>query len=258
MGSPLSEVYWPGDRQSFALVPQYFSCEGFGYNAELVSEPIDSYAAMFSDEYAGRVAIWNDAIWTIGLTVNYLTKHGLMMAPERGPGDLTQNEVDEVIRFLRRLKNSGQFRAFWTDYSEVTGLLASGEVAVCDAWIPAFENARRLSGARLSYVNPHEGNRSWFHGLGQSAFTSKVDEVAALANWRLDGWFGAQIAPLGYYSPTTTVESVLSAADFERWYGGLGRDSGSYDERTSNVAFWPGWPSESDYYFSSWSRFLAS
>lgn len=257
-GWPVSEVYWPDDSDAFAFVPQYFNCEGMGYNRDLTDKTIDSYAAMFDPEYAGRVAIWNDAIWTIGLVANHLTKSGQMPHPVNGPGDLTRDEVDVAIEFLQRKKRAGQFRAFWSDYSEVINLLASGDVAVADAWTPAFENAKRMSGADLCYINPKEGNRPWFHGIGLSTGSTKLNEVATLANWRLDGWFGAQVARLGYYSPTMTVESAMDPREYAVWYGGKGREAGSYDQRITNVAFWTQWPAEYDYYLSSWSRFLAS
>jgi putative spermidine/putrescine transport system substrate-binding protein len=257
-GWPISEVYWPGAPDRFACVPQYFNYEAMGYNRDLIEGRIDSYAAMFDPAHAGKVAIWNDAIWTIGLVAIHLAHSGRMPPPAGGPGNLTRDEVDIAIEFLKRRKRAGQFRAFWSDFSEVTNLLASGEVAVADAWIPAFENAKRMSGADLAYINPKEGNRPWFHGLGLSATSAKLEEVAALANWRLDGWFGGQVAPLGYYSPTTTVEAAMEASAYAVWYGGERRETGSYDERTANVAFWPQWPAEYDYYLSAWSRFVAS
>jgi spermidine/putrescine-binding protein len=253
----VSEVYW-SDSDDFAFVPQYFNCEGMGYNHDLTGTTVTSYGAMFDERYAGQVAIWNDAVWTIGLVANYLARSGQMPPPVKGSGNLTRDEVDVAIGFLQRKKRAGQFRAFWSDYAEVINLVASGDVAVADAWTPAFENAKRLSGADLRYINPREGNRPWFHGIGLSTGSTKMHEVAAFANWRLDGWFGAQVAQLGYYSPTTTVEAAMDPEDYAVWYGGKGREAGSYEQRTANVAFWPQWPTAYDYYLSSWSRFLAS
>jgi putative spermidine/putrescine transport system substrate-binding protein len=253
-GWPISQVYSDESRNEFKAVPSFFNYEAMGYNADRVDN-VTSYDALFDEQYAGGVAIWNDAVWTIGMTALYLSSAGEMSVGDLG--NLTQEEVDQVIQFLRQKKGAGQFRGIWSDYGQIVNLMASGEVQISDGWNPAFEDAKRQSGADLQYINPAEGNRPWFHTIAVSSEARNLEGAYALANWRLDGWFGAQIAPLGYYSPSTKVEEEMPAEDYEAWYG-HGRDAGSYEERTANVAYWPGYPEEIDYYLTSWNAFLAS
>jgi spermidine/putrescine-binding protein len=257
-GWPFSQIFTDDSQSQFKAVPTFYNYEAMGFNADAIDQDVTSYEALFDEQYAGQVAIWNDALWTIGLAGNYLVKTGDLAEPANGLGNLSTDEIDAVMAFLSERKAAGQFRAFWSDYGQIVNLMASSEVLISDGWNPAFEDAKRQSGLDLRYVNPAEGNRPWFHGLGLSARAQNPEAIATLADWRLDGWFGAQIAPLGYYSPTTTVEDEMSADDFDLWYNGNGRSSGSYDDRTSNVAFWPQWPDNYDYYLGQWSAFLAS
>jgi spermidine/putrescine-binding protein len=192
------------------------------------------------------------------MTATYLTKSGQMPAPKRNLADLTKDEIDQVVKFLKQKKSEGQFRAIWTDYGQIVNLMASEEAWISDGWNPAIEDAKRQSKLPLKYVNPKEGNRPWFHGTVMSKKGQNPEGVYAFANWTIDGWLGAQIAGLGWYSAAKTVEKFMKPEDYKFWYAGGGRDSGSFDERSANIAYWVSWPSEYDYFLSSWSSFLAS
>src|SRR5216117_2135545 len=94
------------------------------------------------------------------------------------------------------------------------------------------------------------------------------------------GLVGAQVAPQGYYSPTTTCETYLKASkrtdpqgrfnDYEWCYLGgeneepkkgwpiRGRDTGSFRKRWSNVMHWMVWPDDADYYAKRWNDFLSA
>ena len=257
-GWPMSQTYTDDAKTAFKGVPTFFNFEAMGYNQAKIPGGIDSYAAMYDSKYRNKVAIWNDAVWTIGMTANYLVASGQMPAPATNIGDLSTSEVDTVVAYLTKKKQEGQFRAIWSDYGQSVNLLASQEAWLADAWNPAFNDAARQSKLPLIYINPKEGNRPWYMSIALSKKAKNPEGVYAFANWKLGGWYGAQIAPLGYYSPTTTVKAAMEPAAYEMWYGGKGRPAGSYDERVANVAYWPGWPQQYEYYLAKWSAFLAS
>ncbi len=256
-GWPISQVFTDNTHKAFNSVPAFMNLEALGYNSARAAS-VTSYSVLFDPTYKGKVSIWNDALWTIGMTANYLTKSGQMPAPSKTLGDLTKPEVDQVIKFLKQKKADGQFRAIWTDYGQIVNLMASEEAWVSDGWNPAIEDAKRQSGLALKYTNPAEGNRPWFHGTSLTKNSQNPDGAYVFANWLLGGWFGAQVAQQGWYSTAKTVEQAMKPEDYKFWYAGGGRDSGSYDERAANIAYWPGFPTEYDYYLNSWSSFLAS
>jgi hypothetical protein len=90
---------------------------------------------------------------------------------------------------------------------------------------------------------------------------------------------GAQVAPQGYYSPTTTCEKYLktstktdpearSTTTTGGKHGGearaqerlaiRGRDTGSFSKRWSNIMHWMVWPDDPDYYAERWNDFLSA
>jgi putative spermidine/putrescine transport system substrate-binding protein len=84
------------------------------------------------------------------------------------------------------------------------------------------------------------------------------DLVYEYANWSLEGWWAAQVAGIGWYGATKKVKDYLPKDQYDFWYEGKGRDTGSFIERSKNVACWPHWPQEADYYLSRWLNFLAA
>lgn len=254
---PTSQVWQDvNDQKEFKAVPAIYNFEAMGYNADQIAS-VDSYATLFDAKYKGKTAIWNDAVWTIGMTALYLTKTGQMAAPKTFVGDLSAEEIDTVISFLSKKKSAGQFRAFWSDYGQSVNLLAAQEVWAMDAWAPAMIDAKTQSKLPLKYINPKEGNRPWFHGNAMSTKAKNPDGVIALANWMLEGWYGASIAPLGYFSPATSYEKYITPEDKAFVYDGKGLTNMSQAERVANVAYWPGWPTQYEAYLSKWSAFLA-
>jgi spermidine/putrescine-binding protein len=171
--------------------------------------------------------------------------------------DLAPKDVDKCIEFLTQKKKAGQFRAFWDDFGQIVNLMASGEVWISDCWNPVVEAAKK-SGFKGKYVNPIEGNRPWFHGIALSKDSKNADLVYEYANWSLEGWWGAQVLPTGWIPATLKAKDYLSKDVWDFWMEGKGRDTGAFVERAKNVACWPYWPKEADYYLSKWLNFLAA
>jgi hypothetical protein len=85
-------------------------------------------------------------------------------------------------------------------------------------------------------------------------------EVAmAYMDWCLDGWWGAAVAPQGYFSPSPEpVKTHLGVEEYTKWYLGAGRDTGPKKRRQANIGFWMIWPEHINAYIKEWSRFLAA
>jgi len=254
-GWPLSQVYTDETRKYFKCVPRYMNFEAFGFNSEKLPIDTNTYGALVDPKYAGRAAVWNDQVWTMSWVATYLNYHGKISVDD--VSDLSPPEVDKCIDFLIEKKKAGQFRAFWDDFGQIVNLMASGEVWLSDCWNPVIEAAKK-SGMKGRYVNPIEGNRPWFHSVAMSKNCKNPDLVYEYANWSLEGWWGAQVTPTGWIPATTKIKDYLSKEVYDFWLEGKGRDTGSFLNRSKNIACWPHWPKEADYYLSKWLHFLAA
>ena len=277
-GWPLAEIWVdPASQKEFKLVPQFFNCDSIGYRYDLTGEDVTSWGALFDPKYKGKVAIFNDSLLTPGWCAGFMKKNGL--ADIKRTGNMTHAEVDAVINFMIEKKKEGQFRAIWEDYGQAVNLLASGEVWLADCWNPVVEDVKK-QGVVCKYAFPKEGFTAWFHGVAVAKDTPNLDAAIAYVNFCLEGWWGAQVAPQGYYSPTTTCEKYLKTSkksdpqgefnDYQWWYEGgasedpkagwpiRGRDTGSFAKRWSNIMHWMVWPDDPDYYAERWNDFLTA
>jgi putative spermidine/putrescine transport system substrate-binding protein len=275
---PLVEIWVdPASQQEFKLVPQFFNCDSIGYRYDLTGEDITSWGSLVDLKYKGKVGIFNDSLLTPGWCAGYLKKNGL--ADIKRTDNMSHEEVDTVIDFLIEKKKEGQFRAIWEDYGQCVNLLASGEVWLADAWNPVVEDVKK-EGVVCKYAFPKEGFTAWFHGVAVAKDTPNLEAAIDYVNFCLEGWWGAQVAPQGYYSPTTTCERYLKDSfktdpekefsDYQWWYEGgaseepkegwpiRGRDTGSFSKRWANIMHWMVWPDDPDYYAQRWNDFLAA
>lgn len=257
-GWPVSQVWVDDSHQELKGVPHFWNFEGFGFVKEAAPD-LDaraSYGAIVAERFRGRAALWNDPLWTPSWVGLYLQKNNL--APIQSIAtDMTQPEIDTVMDKLKEWKKAGQFRALWDDYGGLVNLMTAKEVVIADAWNPIINDVTK-NGTPAQYVNPREGSRPWFHFLGITRGARNLEAAYAYVNWAISGWKGAQIASLGWYDATTNVKKFLDPKEYEFWYAGGGRDTGSMEERITNIAFWPRWPREMDYQLSRWLNFLAS
>ena len=277
-GWPLAEIWVdPSTQKEFKLVPQFFNCDSIGYRMDLIGGDIDSWGALVDPKYKGKVGIFNDSLLTPGWCAGFMKKAGL--AKIEKTGNMTHEEVDTVIEFMIERKKDGQFRAIWEDYGQCVNLLASGEIWLADAWNPVVEDVKK-QGVVCKYATPKEGFTAWFHGVAVAKDTPNLDAAIDYVNFCLEGWWGAQVAPQGYYSPTTSCETYLKTSkktdpegefnDYDWWYNGgasedpkpgwpiRGRDTGSFAKRWSNIMHWMVWPDDPDYYAERWNDFLAA
>ena len=277
-GWPLKEIWVdPATQKEFKLVPQFFNCDSIGYRYDLIKEDIDSWGALLDPRFKGKVGILNDSLLTPGWCAGYMKKNGL--ADIKQSHNLSREELDKVIDFMIERKKDGQFRVIWEDYGQCVNLLASGEIWLADAWNPVIEDVKK-QGVVCKYATPKEGFTAWFHGVAVAKDTPNLQAALDYVNFCLEGWWGAQVAPQGYYSPTTTCENYLKNStksdpegkinDYDWWYKGggspdpkpgwpiNGRDTGSFDKRWSNIMHWMTWPDDPDYYAQRWNDFLSA
>ena len=268
-GWPSKVVFWDENRDSFEGVPQFYNIDALGIlpHKFAPTQPDFSTPDTISILYEGRwrdvdlmskVSIQGDDIFGPGRAATYMGKHGKMDPPKVSYSDLRSDEVTNVIDFLIGAKKDGVFRLIWNNYGEAVNLLASEEVWAIDCWNPVVEDVKKR-GIPCWYIDVWEGGAAWVHTMCLSSEGPEPEVAMAYMDWCLDGWWGAAVAPQGYYSPTPArVQQHLSAEAYSKWYRGEGRDTGPKTRRQANIGFWMIWPEHINTYIKEWSRFLAA
>jgi putative spermidine/putrescine transport system substrate-binding protein len=250
------------------MVPAVYNYDSIGFNPSVLSdEEANTWTAIFDDKYKGKSGLNTDPLIALGQAI--LAMNSLGLSHVANPGNASQAEIDEAMKFLISKKKGGQFRALWGDFGELVNLMASGEMVVCDAWQPAIM-AVKAQGKPAKYAVPKEGYRAWAIGPSVIAGTANKDAVIAYADYWMSGPPSITVSEQGYYSPTTNIEKVMPAEKYAFWYEGkpwVGapdrgikegdlRDGGSLETRAGNVAYWHQWPDEYDLVIQKWDEFL--
>ena len=165
--------------------------ESIVVRTDLVDEVPTSWADLWNPAYAGRVSIPDTAE-----TNQVAAALALGIAD---PWNTTPAEDARIKQKLIDLKPS--ILTYWTDYSELSQMIASGDVWVASNVWPATVGLLQDEGVPIEYIKPAEGRLGWVCGYGISSNAQDVE----LAHAYLD----ARLAP----------ESSASLGN-EYWYGG--------------------------------------
>jgi putative spermidine/putrescine transport system substrate-binding protein len=191
-------------------IPTVVNADSMIYRKDRVGK-VDSYAAIFDKRFKGRVSMEDAWINSVIFTAIYLKESG--KASIKNPGDLTETELREVMRFLSEHARAGQFRKLWQGWTDGVRLITSGEVWVMTGWEPIVYEARRQKVA-VEYAVPKEGYEGWSNDLmlHPGAKKSGLLEVAhKFVEWELSGYYGAQLAQArGYVVP---IDSTVTYAE---------------------------------------------
>ena len=264
-----------GPSRYISMLPGWHNADSLGYNPEETGRPIESWAELFSEDFAGQVALLNAP--QIGVMDAALAVEGLGIFEFGDKGNMTREEIDFLVDFLIEKKQAGHFRAFWETFGQSVNLMVNGEVVLESMWSPAV-TAIKAEGVPCVYAFPKEGMRGWHGGCAISAKASgkALDQAYEYLNWWLDGWAGAFVARQGYYmSVPDNVKKHLEPEEWDFWYEGKPaarelpdpygaiivekgevRDGGSYWDRFRNIAVWNSLMDENDYLVERWTEFL--
>lgn len=228
-------------------------------------------------EFRGKASILN--IPSIGIMDAAMVCEAMGEIAYGDKGNMTTEEIDQTMAILTEAKRAGQFRAFWTDFSESVNLMASGEVVIQSMWSPAV-TAVRQQGVPCIYQPLKEGYRAWGSGLSVPTHLSgrELDAAYEFVNWYLSGWVGAFLNRQGYYTAVLeTAKQHMSENEWNFWMEGQAaaepilsptgdlleevgtvRDGGSYWDRMGAVACWNAVMDEDRYLVRRWNEFIAA
>lgn len=268
------QLYADEARTQLWMVPTVFNFDSVGYNPDAVTdEEANTWTAIFDAKFKGKSALNTDPL--IAMPEVFMAMDTLGLLEVTNPGNESNENVDEAIKWIIDLKKQGQFRSLWGDFGELVNLMASKEVVVADAWQPAVM-AVKAQGTPCRYAVPKEGYRAWAIGISPLTGTPNYDAVVAYIDYWLSGPPSITVSEQGYYSPTTTIQAAFEDAGlgdkYAFWYEGAPwkgaedrgivegdlRDGGTLEERTANIGVWHTFPDNYDYVVQKWDEFLTA
>jgi putative spermidine/putrescine transport system substrate-binding protein len=258
-------------------IPTVTNGDTLGIRPDLVGRKIDSWADVLSPEFKGKAAIQDNP--TIGIIDVAMALEARGDIKYVNKGNMTKEEIDKTVKTMLEIKQSGQFRSFWTSFDQSVNLMASGEVVIQSMWSPAVA-AVRSRGIPCTFQPLKEGYRGWGYTMGVMKHVSgiKLDAFYDYMNWYTSGFEGAFIARQGYYSaqPENT-RKYLTENEYGYWFGGKAaetdilspfgkvmekagnvRDGGGLWDRLGNIAVWNSVMDEDRYLTRRWNEFITS
>ena len=155
------------------MVPLSAGPYGIIYNTEEVPDGVSSYEEMFSDEFAGRMAVEGSgavpALAVAALTLGF-----------DDPFDMSEAEIEEARDFL--IENKDKVRSFPDSDSDMVNLFKTGEVVVANGGRGTAEDMIE-DGVPVKWVAPKEGMWSWVCGLGITSKAKNTDAAYKLLNY---------------------------------------------------------------------------
>jgi putative spermidine/putrescine transport system substrate-binding protein len=258
--------------------PSITNGDTLGIRPDLVGRPVTSWSDLISPDFKGKAALQDQAAVGVIDVAMALETGGIIKYADKG--NMTKDEIDKTINKMIEIKNSGQFRSFWTSFDQSVNLMASGEVVIQSMWSPAV-TAVRTRGIPCTFQPLKEGYRGWGYTLGVMKHVSglKLDCFWEYMNWYASGFQGAFVAREGYYScQPNTAKKFLTDNEWGYWYGGLAptaditdpygkvvekaggppRDGGTYEKRMGNIAVWNAVMDNDRYLVRRWNEFITS
>ncbi len=146
------------------FVPWEWGYESILVRTDKVTTMPTSWGDLWNPEYAGHVAIYDS-----GETQHIVGS--LVLGYD--PFATTAVENEAIVQKLTELKPN--LLTYWTDYTEVVQLVASGDVWVAgNAW-PDTYMLLQNEGVPVAYITPTEGRMGYVCGFGIPAQARQVD-----------------------------------------------------------------------------------
>ena len=194
-------------------VPYISNADSLAYNHSEIGAELNSWEALFDEQFKGRAAMQNDFGPTLTNTAIYLKESGKQDIDN--PSDMSAAEVKGVCQFLIEMKKKGQFRTFWDGFQNGVDLLASEEVLVSSCWEPIQVVAGKKSGKEIRYGTMKEGHQTWnnmFMLTKGGEERGQAENFYKLMNLYLSPWFGARtLATFGFTPQMQGVNEYVEA-----------------------------------------------
>ncbi|HZR91771.1 MAG TPA: extracellular solute-binding protein [Gaiellaceae bacterium] len=269
----------------------HFNADSMGYNADVIQKRPEqvSWAELLNTKWKGRVSLLRDPGIMSQDAGAAVTALGLMKIKDYG--NPTKAEIDRLFKILTKYKKQGQFRAFWSAFTDSVNFMVSKEVVIESMWSPAVALVK-AAGVNVLYAVPPEGFRGWCSAEGISSAVkdpAKLQACYDYINWNYNGFLGAVIMRQGYYiangqkllpwiKSAAGKKAGFSPAEYDYWWGGkpaprdlpgitgkVGdikkgerREGGSFQQRICKYYSWNSFGRNADYLTKRVNDFLSA
>jgi spermidine/putrescine transport system substrate-binding protein len=218
------------------MIPVFWGYDAPLYNSAKISrEEADSWALLFDDKYAGRIA-WRDDAFGMFLAAGLYLKIA-------DPVAMSDSQIEEVAKFLTAKKKN--VRTMWSKFGEAVNLMSSGEVDTMYGLIP-MRPALAKQGIKAASSFPKEGLITWT----QSGFIPKDAPHPAAAhrviNALLSKEYGEKVMIETQYPSASAEAATMFSPDQRR---SLGLDINERGVKVYPLHF----PAKMDRWLESWN-----
>jgi spermidine/putrescine transport system substrate-binding protein len=177
-------AYDPGNAHS---IPYSWGTTGLVVRSDLVEEPVTSWADLWDQRYAGKVAGW-------------LYPRYMLSAALKSMGySINSEDPDELEAALERLIELNPDATWLEDEASVAPLLVSGDVVVALGWAYDVWTGQEENEA-ISYVLPKEGTILWGDNFVIPANSPNRHTAELFLDYLLRPEITGQIVNVNYYS----------------------------------------------------------
>jgi len=168
-------------------VANTWSADPIIYNADAIDDPEPSYAALFDDQYAGRVSLYDDlgSLWVGALVKGY------------DPFNMDDSQLDDVVSLMQDQKDL--VRKYWSSGDDLIKLMASGEVDIATGWNYMYTQLKD-QGVNVKRLVPEEGNLGWVDTLMIPTGAEHPCAAYKWMDWAISPEGGSQTAKASGYS----------------------------------------------------------
>ena len=260
-----------------SMLPTTHNFDSFAYRSDAPEHrpPVASWAALLDERWNGRAALVDEP--AIGIFDAALAAQAAGLMSFGNIGNMTVDEIDQLVDILEARRKAGFFRSFWRTAEDAARLMIHGETDIQSMWSTGI-GILNSQGFPVEQAAPVEGYRAWHGGLCLSRHLSgrMLDVAYEYLNWWISGWPGAVVARQGYYISTPErSRRYMTAAEWDYWYEGLParedlpgpdgtvrikrgavRSGGSYWQRANAIAVWNTTMDEHNYLVRRWMQLV--
>lgn len=170
-------------------VPWEWGNDSIIYREDLVDIAEESYGLFLDQRYEGRMSIFDS-----GETVPVIAG---LIAGVANPFAMTDAELATVREVMKKMHDNMRF--YWTDNTQVTQALASGELVASTGWNDMYQGLKAQS-LPVRYMSPKEGLLTWVCGLSlMKDGPGDEDQKYDFLNAMLEPETGRQVVENFYY-----------------------------------------------------------
>ena len=160
------------DGQMYA-VPFVWGSTAIAYNTELLEEAPTTIAALFDEQYAGKIAFrddYNDAIMTAALVLG--------MDPT-DPDSLDLDAIEDLL-----IEQKPIVKAYWQTGDEFSKMFVGGQVELGLMW-SGQTAAMKAEGEPIAFTVPEDGALGWVDNWGIAAGSQHEDLAYAFIDYMI-------------------------------------------------------------------------